>query len=443
MKNFGWGFKEGDVEKYKTWDEETIANELMKAREKNNKNNQQSPGQGQKNPQSNQGQGQGQQGQGSSQQGSGQGQQGQGQGQQQGQGNGQSKQQGPGQGQQGQQPQPGQGQGQGQQGEGEGQPEPDGTWDRHTISPQELIKTLEDLGLQNVLDALELPSSDDVEAIGELEKKTLARDVELIEKAASQKAQLGDKYPGGHILEAASEIVKGITEGKLDWKLGLQRAIAGEGMNFRKDMEEPADIYYVDPVDMGLDNEVYLGAEIPYKPEKVILVLIDTSGSVDSSYFRAFLSEIFTLKGAEGSLNETASEIIVLSADTVLRGEPIEITDSNMEDLIREGFKMFGRGGTDLAHSLKSALALPLLSEKLIDTVIYFTDLGDSPPQMKDMPETIKNVTYITTPDCMNLEFAKAVSDYARVYPIEKGLTVDLSADATSDMPVNVRKTKI
>ena len=42
----------------------------------------------------------------------------------------------------------------------------------------------------------------------------------------------------------------------------------------------------------------------------------------------------------------------------------------------------------------------------------------------------------------MSEEFAKAVKDFARVYPIEDGIEVDLTADHLQT-PLNTRKTKI
>src|SRR5690606_33768806 len=128
-----------------------------------------------------------------------------------------------------------------------------------------------------------------------------------------------------------------------------------------------------------------LPTELSHKPEECVLVLIDTSGSVQTEDIRAFLTEIFELKTASENMGDSASEVLVISADTVMRGEIIEITDDNVDEMMSQGVKMFGRGGTDLGHSLKTALQLPVMKEKKIRSVIYCTDLYDTPPRRQDL----------------------------------------------------------
>jgi len=103
--------------------------------------------------------------------------------------------------------------------------------------------------------------------------------------------------------------------------------------------------------------------------------------------------------------------------------------------------KIFGRGGTDLGHSLKTAMSLPLLKEKNIRSVIYCTDLLDTPPRYKDLgiPDGV-NVIYVAAPSTHSShidEFAKEVESYARVVPIREGLEVDL--EDTKSMNVSQR----
>lgn len=402
IRELGLGFKTGEAEKYAVLAEETVARKLMsgeippkKKKEKCDKK--------------------GQQCQGSS---SG--------GQQQGQGGQQQGQQG------------GKGQDQGNSGGQDGEEE----WsDMHTMTLEDLIKTLEENGLSNILEALELPASDDVDEIAKIEENTVLKDIEHIEKAAAQKNALGGKYPGSHIVDAAAERVKGLTEGKLEWKLGLREWILGGGMRFKNFEDEADALYYVDSNDLGVTDPIYMGSPVPHSPEETVLCLIDTSGSVDEKMLRTFISEVLNLKKGVSGVSDTASQVILLSADTVLRGEAVEIDDNNVDEMLEQGVKVFGRGGTDLAGSLDMAMQLDLIKSKKISSVVYFTDLCDIPPPKARFQQYIDKgmtIAYITCPHTMSDEFAKAVKDYARVNAIEEGSVVDLTEDALS-APVNTR----
>lgn len=425
LRETGLGFKPGDVDKYAGLAEETIARELLNQELK--KKQQQGQGQGQQ-----QGGGQGQQ-QG---QGQGQGQQqGQGQGQQQGQGQGQPGQGQPGQG--GGQPDPN-GQGGGQPGEdnGEATDEFGQDGDNHTVSPEELIKILEDEGLDNVIEKLGLPKSSDIEKIGEMQEEAMMRQIEAVQKASAQMSQNGGKYPGAHIVDAAADMIQGFAKGKLSWRLALREALIGDGTRWQYNDEEPGDPYYVEAYKEAAGVEFYIGQDLPHKPQETVLCLFDTSGSVSQEDIRAFLNEVFELKTATSGFSDQASEIIVLSADTVIRGEPIEITEENVDQLMGEGVKIFGRGGTDLCHSLQQTLALPLMEDKNIKSIVYFTDLYDTPPRLEDLIKAgMKEGTamvYVAAPSTHSShceEFARAVESYARVVEINEGNEVDLTED--------------
>lgn len=391
IRELGLGFKTGEAEKYAVLAEETVARKLMSGEIPPKKKKNDKKGQG-------------------------------GQCQQQGNQGGQSQQQG----------------NQGGQGGQEGEEE----WsDMHTMTLEDLIKTLEENGLSNILGALELPSSDDVEEIAKIEENTVLKDIEHIEKAAAQKNALGGKYPGSHIVDAAAERVKGLTEGKLEWKLGLREWILGGGMRFKNFEDEADALYYVDSSDLGVSDPIYMGSPVPHSPEETVLCLIDTSGSVDEKMLRTFISEVLNLKKGVSGVSDTASQVILLSADTVLRGEAVEIDDNNVDEMLEQGVKVFGRGGTDLAGSLDMAMKLDLIKSKKIASVVYFTDLCDIPPPKSRFQEYIDKgmtIAYITCPHTMSDEFAKGVKDYARVHAIEEGSVVDLTDEALS-APVNTR----
>lgn len=482
LKEAGLGFKPGDVEKYPKMSEEAIAREIVidrerkkkeeqKQQQQNGKNGQpqnqqgnqqgnQQPGQGQGQPQNQQGgqqpgQGQGQ-GQGQNPQGSQQ--PGQGQGQGQGQPQNQQGSQQPGQGQQGGNQQSGQsgGNGQGQQGgnqqggqsggNGQGQEQgegngPDnsgekqfgGDGDQHLFDMKDVIESLRKNGLGNVADALGMPKDGDMEGIEAMEKASQTRKLEAIQKASNQMRENGGKYPGAHIVESAEDYVGDLVKGKLTWKLAIRDAIMGEGMKFKYDPEELGDPYFVEEIEEAVGVALTIGQDIPFKPDETVLVLIDTSGSVDKEDLRAFISEVMELKMASNGFGDAASEVVVLSADTVLRGEPVEITDQNAEMFMSQGVKIYGRGGTDLAEPIRQAAALDLFKDKKIRSLVYFSDLFASIPKFHELglPEGT-SVTYVSAPTTTNRSveqeeaFRRGVEDYAVVVPIREGIEITL-----------------
>lgn len=404
ISELGLGFKASEAEKYAVLSEETVARMLI---EEDSKKKDKKDGKDGKKGQQGQGQG----------------------GKQQGGKGGKGDQEG----------------GEGSQG-GKGDQEGGEEWsDTHTVTLEDLIKTLEEAGLQNILETLELPASEDIDQIAKIEENTQLKDIECIEKAAAQKAAIGGKYPGGHIVDAAAERVKGLTEGKLEWKLGLREWILGGGMRFKHFEDEADQLYYLEASEMGLTDEIYMGSPVPHSPEETVLCLIDTSGSVDQKMLRQFISEVLNLKKGVSGVSDTASKVILLSADTVLRGQAVEIDENNVDEMLEAGVQVFGRGGTDLAGSLDMAMNLELIKSQKIASVVYFTDLCDVPPPRERFEKYLEKgmrFAYITTPHTYSEEFAKAVSAYARVYPIEDGVAVDLTEEALSQ-PVSTKGTKL
>ena len=274
LSETGLAFRAGETERYAKLSEDTIAREIMaerlrkdmKKQEERNKQGQQGqqgqqPQQGQdqggQQPGQQQGQGQkpgpgrrGQQPQGKmsgaqkqekqegggqpgGQQGSGgnepgdEGQGGQPGGQNPG-GRRQPQNQPGGRGQKRDQgvDEPGEGQGAGGDEEaGEPSDEFGGEGDNHFIDPADLIRVLEEQGLDAVKQKLGLPDSDDLEAIGELQQADEMRQMEAIQQAEVQRQRVGDKYPGAHIADAASEHVRARSKGKMTWRLAVRQQI--------------------------------------------------------------------------------------------------------------------------------------------------------------------------------------------------------------------------
>lgn len=446
----GLGFKPGDKDRWIHLSEEVIAQELMLQRGLNKQRTVEAPPdqgkKGQKQPQPGQGQGQGQPQPGQGQPGQGQPQRGQGQGQPSQ--NDPLSQAGP--------PQPGQGQpdGQGgQQGPFDPNAQPGGAGgkpsqeqggdqqgapaenfgeegDNHIVDPADLIRTLEENGLEAVRDRLGLPSSDDLESLGEMQESARMKQHEAIMQAQSDMLKHGSKYPGGHIVKAAGEMVKNFGKPKITWKLPLQDLVLGYSPRSRASMEEPTDLRYVPSMIDVLGMEPYLPSLMPHKSEEVVLFLIDTSGSMSQDALRAALTEALELATAANNMGDAAAEVLIWPCDTMLRGEPIELHQGNVEDYITGGFDMKGRGGTSIDTCINQALQCPLLEGRNIRSLIYVSDLYDNPVPKPSMLEEYPDLRVLfladsETPPSAVETFAKGTL-WADVVAIEPELTVDL-----------------
>ncbi len=402
LRDTGLGFAPGDSEKYPNISEESIARELT---DEDNKKKRQGNQQGQ----------------------------GQGQGKGQSPGGGKGKSGGQGQGQQSQTPLPVDQQDDPSE-SGSDQPEPPGRFgeegDNHIITPQELIEMLEEAGLDEVKDLLGLPDSDDIEAIGKMEADSREAQNDACLKAAADAANRGGKYPGQHMLDHAMTHLKNQTAGKIQWKLAIRQLMFGDGQKYAASMEEPAEIAYVDEVEEALGTPLYLPVELPHKSDEVVLVVIDTSGSVSESDLKAFISEIIELKQASANMGDAASEVIVIFADTTIRNGFFVVDDSNIGDIAVNGMPFYGRGGTDLEGSLAQALKLPVMEEKSVRSFIYFTDLYDTAPVRKNLPlppeAAMLFVAPSSTPASHIEKFARDVADFADVVEIREGAVADI-----------------
>jgi len=352
-------------------------------------------------------------------------------------------------GQKGGQPQSGDGQGQrssgGEGGEEEGEEEEKEFSEIHHITPEELIKVLEEEGLMDTVGkALDYPASDDVEGIGKLKEKDKLNTIDAVQTAMSQASKCGGQYPGQHIAEEASLILEGLEKGKLTWKLGIKKHIMGDGQKLRTSDDEAALPWHLSKEVMGVDPW-YEGALVPVGPDETVLCLIDMSGSTGRGRMRQeFASECLTLMKGVSSGGDTARKVIIMSADTVLRGEPVMVTESNIHTLMKEGVPVFGDGGTCFVNCLKEALALPMLKKEKIKSVIYFTDCEDAVPQREQFEEYLNKgmkIVFVTTPGCWNEEWNKRIT-WAEVYCIEDNTQVDL--EKTEDQnTTNTRRNKM
>ena len=316
----------------------------------------------------------------------------------------------------------------------------------HHITPEELLEIIEEEGLQDTVGkALNLPRSDDVEAIGKKKQQAKLNDIDAIQTAIAQANKANGQYPGQHIAEEAAELITGLDKGKIIWKLGIKKHILGDGLRLKDSDDEASIPWYLTKETMGVEP-FYVGSLVPHAPDETVLCLIDTSGSTAGGEMRKeFISEALSLKKGVSSMGDTAREVIMFSADTVLRGEPLIINESNVNKLMNEGVPIFGNGGTDFVRCLNEALNLPLMKKKKVKSVIYFTDCCDNPPKREDFEEHINKgikIVFVTTPSMWNEQWNREVGKFAEVYCIEEGTVADLDRK-DGDLKLNTRKNRM
>lgn len=306
----------------------------------------------------------------------------------------------------------------------------------HHISPEELIKIIEENGLMDTVGkALNLPSSDDVEKIGVMKEKAGLNITDAIETAISGSMSCNGNYPGSHIAEHAAEIIGGLGKGKLSYKLAIRKHFLGDGQKLHHTDDEASIPWYLDKETMGVDP-FYTGALVPQAPDESVLTLIDTSGSTKGGNMRKeFLQEALGLKRSVTGQGDAARKVYIMSADTVIRGEPVLITDYNVETFRNEGIPVFGDGGTCFATCLKQALESDVMKKEKVKSVIYFTDCYDAVPKRSDFEEYLEKgikIVFITTPGCYN-ELWNNELKWAEVYCIEENTVVDLEKPVTNN----------
>jgi hypothetical protein len=296
--------------------------------------------------------------------------------------------------------------------------------DVHAIPLAELIRVLEaNPDITYVKESLRLPGSDQKQAIRELEEQSHARTLQKVTEAKRLMQRYGDRYPGRHVDSYAIEILDELSEPKIEWIASLADLLAGTGTEVMYSDDHPSKIFYVDPQDMNLPNEIYLGSHIPAQADSVVLNILDTSGSVNRNLLKRYVTEVL------GSLEQGRGigTVLMFYADTIVRGKPMRITRETVSEFLRH-IEVRGRGGTEFVNPIKQALGHPEIQQDLgrIRALLYFTDLGCSPPARSDLPARLPPMAFVTTPGCFEIGFAKAVREYARVIEIQDHTIIDL-----------------
>lgn len=350
----------------------------------------------------------------------------------------------------------GRGQGQGQPSNGQSQPgqgdpgNSNGKGDRdsipspnvyhshdHVMDAEKLIGILQDAGVDKA--SLEKLGYDDLDKLEEESKACKDGVAGAINKATEDMMKVGSRYPGGHHLNYARAQMLDFYKPVLTWEMTVKKILESMGKGQRHDPIEPWTLYHVDAADMGFKHQrdvPFMGSMVPGKQQKPLMIsLIDTSGSVDDSMLKRFVSE--SINQSRRMSRGNAPDVVTIFADTVARGEPVYVTEKNHREFLTKGISYGGRGGTNFTASIENAFELVRVggprkpyTGRNIDALIYYTDTGDVPPDpnrllkkalecgMKKLP----TIVFVAPRKCYDENFMKAINGWASVVWFDGGL---------------------
>ena len=295
--------------------------------------------------------------------------------------------------------------------------------DEHMITNEDLADALTKAGDKDLADALgvspDMTDEEKAEAIQNAKDK-LTNDLAEAQSERRRATARGKSLPGQHVEDALDDSLTIDRKAVINWKLMTQNMVYGNGMEMKPEDSVPNDTYHFPFEEMGLDQPLYLPGDIMYEETKgCYLFIIDTSGSMTLDMIEESIAEIGGV--LEGIENEE-TKVFLVSADTVSRGNVLEINHTNIEEKFKE-LLLQGRGGTNLTAGIVDSMKLveEQFPEHPISGIIYGTDLGDTPPKREDLPDNLPELIFITAPECFNTHFAAEVEDFAQVVCIEEG----------------------
>jgi hypothetical protein len=262
-----------------------------------------------------------------------------------------------------------------------------------------------------------------------------------LEDAARERDRAGanaSKYPGGHMLDAAVETLKGFYKIEVEWKAFCDQFLLGDGAFAARDFGTPSPHFFVPPAMMGFSESVYTPGNSPMKPIASLYVIIDSSHSVDRRRLLSYVSLIISMIE---NVSDQQPEIAVFSADTVLRGEPVKLTLENLYEIKEGTFDVIGRGGTNFTAPIVQTLLWAEEQGEQVAGLMYLTDYGAPDPDLTESPEhlDVPPLAFVGIPaDYETSEkFRRAVEPYGECVCIEDGMELDFEAAKDKIEPVN------
>jgi hypothetical protein len=255
-------------------------------------------------------------------------------------------------------------------------------------------------------------------------------------EAQLERARLGSYYPGSHVDEYIREIVKPSLKHSVRWQQRVQEFLAGAGPLMMRSIDEQSVLSLLDPEDLGMEEDElpFLPGLLAHKPEGRIAILVDSSGSMDEGRLVEAMSLIF---GIRKTGNDLSPDIDIFSADTSLRGEPLELTEDNMDQFLQQGVEVKGRGGTDITAPLNQLCAYAEKNDIKYQAVLYITDFGLIPPSIDKLPEDLPACMFLGIPADYKAseDVVKKLRTWAEVVSIDKNMDLNMDgAESKANM---------
>lgn len=304
----------------------------------------------------------------------------------------------------------------------------------HVVSSRQIIDALKEAGLDHIAEKLGIEDLSD-EKLKDIVNKTILESLNDIKDIQNKINLTNENMPTGKAVKEASERIKLRNKTMLTWKQMFISAVYGNGNVEAYNNDMPNDLFYVDEVTEILGFNLYEGMYLKQKNENAVLVILDTSGSMENKDLSLAITEIMNIKYSTQN-SEEASEVILVFADASVKENKVIVIDENnyQQILSQNSVEIIGRGGTNLTAAINQSFDIREVKEKEISSVIVFTDLLDKAPLKNEInfdklktKKTSFNYINVKNTSSMSERFKKEVSDYANVYSLKEEQVVDLS----------------
>lgn len=294
------------------------------------------------------------------------------------------------------------------------------------ISSQQLAELLDAMGLSQLRVHLDIPDAANQAAHDYANIHAQDRVISAVQKMQQLRHEQGEKaqmLPGAHIESYIQNKIRIDGYGKLGWRTAIRNAIMGAGNRYHYTEDVIAPEFFLSHDEIGSNATPFYGLHVPAESADVVAVIIDTSGSMGTG--PGLLQEIGReIAGLARDVGDQV-KVALIPADTAIRGEIKELSTDEAQHLT--DMNVDGQGGTCFASVINQVVQYYESKDVQLAHIVYFTDLGDTPPPREDLAIHLPRISFITTPAHMEQRFADAVFEYAEVVMIEDHAQIELS----------------
>lgn len=283
----------------------------------------------------------------------------------------------------------------------------------HYMSPEALDEIFKRANAHNLSKTLGYDTPEKIEKM----RQDTQSNMEQAVRNAAEEMNRNRSYPGAHMVNHAMRDLNEFRKPVLSVKKMIEKVFS-MSIGKRKtayDIMTPSIVSSVSPREMGFRSSgdiPYMGSHIPVKPKKnLVMCIIDTSGSTGNILHR-LVGDAMQL--AKKNRHDTAPEIIMTFADTVVRGKPILINEKTVQSLLRSGVSAAGLGGTDFLAPLLGACKATekggSFAGRKLSHILYFTDGECHLPAREHLPKDMPPVMFLVPESRYYKEFEDAVN---------------------------------